>query len=132
MNYTTKERIAQRYEELAQHFDHWEKTKDLVDQLIDLILNYRQSGHPGGSRSKAHALIVMLLSGCMRWDIRHPEKRFGDRFILGAGHTIPLVYCTLAVFNEALRAKYQQTGDERYAIPNPGERALYWEDLVDF
>jgi len=132
MNDTTKERIAQRYEELAQHFDHWEKTKDLVDQLIDLILNYRQSGHPGGSRSKVHALIVTLLSGCMRWDIRHPEKRFGDRFILGAGHTIPLVYCTLAVFNEALRVKYQQTGDERYAIPNPEEWALYWEDLVDF
>ena len=132
MNHVTEERIAQRHEELAQHFDHWEKTKDLIDQLIDLILNYRQSGHPGGSRSKVHALVVTLLSGCMRWDIRHPEKRFGDRFILGAGHTIPLVYCTLAVFNETLRIKYQQTGDERYAIPNPEERALYWEDLLDF
>jgi transketolase len=132
MNHTTKDRIAQRYEELTGHFAHWEKTKDLIDQLIDLILNYRQSGHPGGSRSKVHALIVMLLSGCMRWDIRHPEKRFGDRFILGAGHTIPLVYCTLAVFNESLRLKYQQTGDERYAIPNAEERALYWEDLLDF
>ena len=125
-------RIALRYKELAQHFAHWEKIQDLVDQLIDLILNYRQSGHPGGSRSKVHALLVTLLSGCMRWDIRHPEKRFGDRFILGAGHTIPLVYCTLAVLNEALRIKYRQTGDERYAIPNSEERALYWEDLLDF
>ena len=125
-------RVTQRYEELSQHFDHWEKIQDLVDQLIDLILNYRQSGHPGGSRSKVHALLVTLLSGVMRWDIRHPEKRFGDRFILGAGHTIPLVYCTLAVLNEALRVKHQQTGDERYAIPNPKERALYWEDLLDF
>ena len=125
-------RVTQRYEELSQHFDHWEKIQDLVDQLIDLILNYRQSGHPGGSRSKVHALLVTLLSGVMRWDIRHPEKRFGDRFILGAGHTIPLVYCTLAVLNEALRLKHRQTGDERYAIPNPKERALYWEDLLDF
>jgi len=132
MDHTAEERIARRYEELTGHFAHWEKTKDLVDQLIDLILNYRQSGHPGGSRSKVHALIVTLLSGCMRWDIRHPEKRFGDRFILGAGHTIPLIYCTLAVLNEALRFKYQQTGDERYAVPNPEERALYWEDLLDF
>ena len=41
----------------------------------------------------------------MRWDIRNPEKRFGDRFVLGAGHTIPLIYCTLAVLNEALRIK---------------------------
>jgi len=125
-------RVVQRYEELTGCFAHWEKIQDLVDQLIDLILNYRQSGHPGGSRSKVHALLVTLLSGIMRWDIRHPEKRFGDRFILGAGHTIPLVYCTLAVFNEALRVKHQQTGDKRYAIPNPKERALYWEDLLDF
>jgi len=127
-----EEIIAQRYEELTGHFDHWEKTKDLIDQLIDLILNYRQSGHPGGSRSKVYPLITLLLSGVMRWDIRHPEKRFGDRFILGAGHTIPLLYTTLAVFNEALRIKYQQTGDERYLVPNADERALYWEDLLDF
>jgi len=132
MRQTTEEAIAQRYQELSPHFEHWEKIKDLVDQLIDLILNYRQSGHPGGSRSKVHALIVLLLSGIMRWDIRHPEKRFADRFILGAGHTVPLIYCTLAVLNEALRCKHRQTGDERYAIPNPKERALYWEDLLGF
>lgn len=116
---------------LEAEFVYWEKTKDLVDQLIDLILNYRQSGHPGGSRSKVHALLVTLLSGVMRWDIRQPEKRFGDRLVLVAGHTIPLVYCTLAVLNEALRVKYQQTGDERYRLPGP-ERTLYWEDLLGF
>jgi transketolase len=118
--------IAARYKDLASHFAKWEKIKDLIDQLIDLMLNYRQSGHPGGSRSKVHALVVTLLSGVMRWDIRHPEKRFGDRFILIAGHTIPLVYATLTVLNEALRIKYQQTGEEKYRIPNPEERALYW------
>lgn len=116
---------------LKGEFVYWEKTKDLVDQLIDLILNYRQSGHPGGSRSKVHALLVTLLSGVMRWDIRRPEKRFGDRLVLVAGHTIPLVYCTLAVLNEALCVKYQQTGNERYRLPRP-ERTLYWEDLLSF
>jgi len=124
--------MVHQYQELTAHFEQWEKTKDLVDQLIDLILNYRQSGHPGGSRSKVHALLVTLLSGVMRWDIRHPEKRFGDRFILGAGHTVPLVYSTLAVLNEALRRKYRQTGDERYAVPNASKRALVWEDLLSF
>ncbi len=84
-------------------FGHWEKTKDLIDNLLDIIVNYRQSGHPGGSRSKVHALLATLLGGVMHWDIRHPEKRFGDRFILVGGHAAPLVYCTLAVFNEALR-----------------------------
>ena len=67
-----------------------------------------------------HILVATLLGGTMRWDIRHPEKRFGDRFVLGVGHTIPLIYCTLAVLNEALRIKYTQTGDNRYAIPGGG------------
>ena len=73
------------FETLSESFQYWEKTKDLVDQLIDIILNYRQSGHPGGSRSKAHILLSLMLSGVMRWDIRRPEKRFADRFILSAG-----------------------------------------------
>jgi transketolase len=119
-----------RYQELSANFARWEKIKDLIDQNIDIMLNYRQSGHPGGSRSKVHALVVTLLSGAARWDIRHPEKRFGDRFVLVAGHTIPVVYATLAVFNEALRAKYDRTGDPRYLVPHAAERQLTWEDLI--
>ncbi|TFG63018.1 MAG: transketolase [Spirochaetales bacterium] len=110
----------------------WEKTRDLVDQLIDISINYRQSGHPGGSRSKVPILLTALLSGAMRWDIRNPLKRFTDRFVLGAGHTVPLVYCTLAVLNEALRIKYRQTGDMRYKIEKEEQRALYWEHLLTF
>ena len=132
MEPSSKELIDQRYQELSTQFEQWEKIKDLIDQLIDVTLNYRQSGHPGGSRSKVYPLVVTLLSGVMRWDIRHPEKRFNDRFVLVAGHTIPLIYCTLAVLDEALRIKYQQTGDERYHFPNTEERALYWEDLLGF
>ena len=66
MNQADIERVANRCEELSQYFVYWEKIKDIVDQLIDLILNYRQSGHPGGSLSKVHPLIVTLLSGAMR------------------------------------------------------------------
>ena len=29
-------------------FANYEMIKDLVDELIDLSLDYRQSGHPGG------------------------------------------------------------------------------------
>lgn len=119
-------------DKLKTDFQYWEKTKDLVDQLIDIILNYRQSGHPGGSRSKAHILLSLMLSGMMRWDIRYPEKRLADRFVLAAGHTIPLVYCTLAVLNEAMRQKFQQTNDERYRIHQYEKRALFWEDLLGF
>ncbi len=123
-------KLQQIYQEQEKHFPHWEKVKDMIDQSIDLMLNLRQSGHPGGSRSKVHLLVSTLLSGVMRWDIRQPEKRFADRFILVAGHTVPLVYATLAVLNEALRRKFQQTGDKKYQIPDEKKFALYWEDLL--
>ena len=106
--------INNRLGGLRREFVHWEKTKDLVDQLLDVILNYRQSGHPGGSRSKTHALLATLLTGAMRWDIRHPEKRFADRFVLVAAIRLRLSYCTLAVLNEAMRAKHE--ADRRSAV----------------
>ena len=111
---------------------HWEKTKDIIDQFIDMMLNYRQSGHPGGSRSKVHVMVATLLGDIMRWDLRHPEKRFNDRFVLVAGHCTPLLYGTLAALTEALRVQHERTGEKRYAIPNFEERALVWEDLMAF
>ncbi len=113
----------------ADVYPKWEKIKDMTDQLIDMTLNLRQSGHPGGSRSKVHMLVSLFLSGTMRWDIRNPQKRFGDKFILSAGHTVPGMYALLAVFNEALRRKYAETGDERYAL-GAEDRVLTWEDLL--
>ena len=117
---------------LQSNFKHWEKIKDIIDQLIDIILNYRQSGHPGGSRSKIYTFLSLLLSGAMKWDIRDPAKRFGDRFILSAGHTIPLVYCTLAVLNESLRIKFGQTKNKKYSFNLEEKNILTWEDLISF
>jgi transketolase len=115
-------------------FARYEILKDLIDECIDLELNYRQSGHPGGSRSKVHMLLALLLSGAMRWDIRRPWRRFGDRFVLSAGHVVPLVYATLAVLNEGLRARAEGsaggTADPRFAFPEDGKFALTWEHLL--
>lgn len=111
-------------------FQHWEVLKDVIDEVIDISLNYRQSGHPGGSRSKVHLLLATLLSGAMRWDIQRPWRRFGDRFVLSAGHTVPLVYATLAVLNEALRARFEMDSDARFSFPEDGKWALTWEDLL--
>ena len=122
--------VEEKFAEVSRYFDKWEVVKDLIDQMIDLMLNLRQSGHPGGSRSKVHAMVVTVLSGVMRWDIRNPAKRFGDRFVLSAGHTVPLVYATLAVLSEAMRIKYKQTGDKRYFVPE--ERVVLPEDLLRF
>ena len=118
------------FEALSKNFHHWQKIGDLIDQCIDLTLNLRQSGHPGGSRSKVPLLVASTLGAGMRWDPRHPEKAFGDRFVLVAGHCNPVIYAMLAVYNEALRARHEETGDARYAIYKPEERALLWEDLL--
>jgi transketolase len=123
---------ARQFEAQKSNFARWEILKDIIDQQIDIMLNYRQSGHPGGSRSKAHYFVSLLLSGAMRWDIRQPGKRFGDRFVLVAGHTVPLVYATLTVFNEALRIRYAKTGDARYLVHGGADRMLTWEDLLGF
>ena len=114
---TNQPSVQDRFTPLQAHFKHWEVLKDVIDQQIDLMLNYRQSGHPGGSRSKAHYLISLALSGAMRWDIRNPGKRFADRFVLVAGHAAPLVYAMLSTFNEAMKLMHERTGDDRYLVP---------------
>ncbi len=114
--------------EVQPHFPHWEKLLDCVDATLDFTLNLRQSGHPGGSHSKAHILIALLLSGAMRWDIRHPEKRFSDRFILIAGHTVPLVYATLACLSEVLKYRYKKTQNRDYFVPD--DRQVLADDLL--
>jgi hypothetical protein len=73
------------YQAAVGDFDRYEVVKDIVDECIDLTLNYRQSGHPGGSRSKVHMLLATLLSGAMRWDILRPTRTFGDRGGGGGG-----------------------------------------------
>jgi len=111
---------------------HLDKTADLVDQLIDLTLNHRQSGHPGGSRSKVHLFLSLLLSGAMRFDVRNPGLPLGDRFVLGAGHCTPLLYSVLAILNEFMRAAHQRTGDARFNLSDDPHRVLVADDLLDF
>ena len=123
-------RVDELYERAAPSFEQWEIVKDVIDEAIDLTLNYRQSGHPGGSRSKVHMLLSLMLSGAMRWDIRRSWLPFADRFVLSAGHTVPLVYCTLAVLNEVLRARHERDPRDEFAFPDDGRWALTWEDLV--
>jgi len=122
--------MMQSPKDLKQYYPYWEIIKDIIDQSIDIMLNLRQSGHPGGSRSKVHGMVTTLLSGAMRWDIRDAGKIFSDRYVLVAGHTNPVVYATLAVLNEALRIKYDQTKDSKYLHFKGEEFQLTWEDLL--
>jgi transketolase len=126
-----QQRTAGRlYDEAVPSFEDWDAIREIIDEAIDLALNYRQSGHPGGSRSKVHLFLALLLSGAMHWDIRRPWRPFGDRFVLSAGHTVPLIYATLAVLNEVLRARAERDPDPAFAFPDDGRWALTWEDLL--
>ena len=128
---TIQQRTADRlYDEAVPSFERWDAVREIIDEAIDLALNYRQSGHPGGSRSKVHLFLSLLLSGAMRWDIRTPWRPFADRFVLSAGHTIPLVYATLAVLNEVLRARAERDPNPDFRFPDDGRWALTWEDLL--
>src|ERR1051325_6117791 len=98
--------IGTRFRELEQHFAHWEKIKDCIDQNIDVFENYRQSGHPGGSRSKVHMLVALTLGGFMRWDIRRPEHGFRDGFSLVAGQPHLLLYLLVPAYKAPLQAAY--------------------------
>jgi transketolase len=122
--------VDELYAQAERSFERWEIVKDVIDETIDLTLNYRQSGHPGGSRSKVHLLLSLMLSGAMRWDIRRPWRPFADRFVLSGGHVVPLVYCTLAVLNEIMRTRHGRDASDEFAFPDDGRWALTWEDLL--
>jgi transketolase len=122
--------VEELFGSATEMFGAWEVVKDIIDEMIDLSLNYRQSGHPGGSRSKVHMMVATLLSGAMRWDLLRPWRPYQDRFVLSAGHTVPVVYSALAVLNETVRARRSFGADERFEFPDQGRWALGWEDLM--
>jgi hypothetical protein len=117
-------------EKLETEYGQMDKARLFIDQFIDIMLNHRQSGHPGGSRSKVHMMVALMTSGAMRWDVRRPEKALSDRFVLVAGHTIPLVYASLACVNHAMQLRYKWTGDERFKLYGGEDRILSPVDLL--
>ena len=56
-----------------------------------------------------------------------PEARSATASCSSRATANPLVYAMLAVYNEALRARYEQTGDARFLrVQAPRSRALSW------
>ncbi|MBI5487134.1 MAG: transketolase [Deltaproteobacteria bacterium] len=118
--------------ELEAARPHLERAVDCLDQWVDILLDERQSGHPGGSRSKNPMQVALLFSGALRCDLRRPERPLNDRYVLAAGHATPMLYSSLALATELLAAHERRTGDRRAAIPRLDERAVRMEDLMRF
>ncbi len=117
-------------ETLVNEYDRMDKVRLFIDQFIDIMLNHRQSGHPGGPRAKVHQLVTMMVTGVMRWDVRNPVAPLADRYVLVAGHCIPLVYAGLAVVNHAMKLRHEWTGDDRFQIQGGPDRILLPDDLL--
>jgi transketolase len=98
----------------------------IVRGLLFATVDGAQSGHPGGSSSKAEQVVTLLASGALAFDAMHPKAAGRDRVVWSAGHCSPLFHSLLALIYQTLR----RNGEEL-----PGDlahMAVYPEDLARF
>jgi transketolase len=85
-----------------------------------LLGNYAQTGHLGGPLAytpyNVAAHLVGPENGGLRYDYRRPKHPYSDKFMMAAGHSVPTCYALWMIMGEALRRKYQETGDPRYYV----------------
>ena len=76
-------------------------------------------------------MLATLLGGVMRWDLRHPEKRFGDRFV-------QRVFTEIEQAKSDRRAQRAASYAKRFAAKEACAKALgtgvprkgvHWRDL---
>ena len=90
----------------------------IVRGFLFAAVDAAQSGHPGGSSSKAEQVLTLLSSGVLGFDPRRPKHPGRSRVVWSAGHCSPLFHSTLALIYETLRRKgFTLTGkDACYAV----------------
>jgi transketolase len=94
---------------------------------LTLLGNYAQTGHFGGPVAYTPFNVATHLigpdRGGLRYDYRRPKHPYSDKFMLAAGHCAPTCYALWIIMGEALRRKFQATGDRRYFV-EPKEAML--------
>ena len=75
----------------------------IVRGLAFAAVNAAQSGHPGGSSSKAEMAMALLLSGDLAFDAWNPKHPGRSRVVWSAGHCTPLFHGLLSLIYETLR-----------------------------
>ena len=94
---------------------------------LTLLGNYAQTGHFGGPVAYTPFNVATHLigpeSGGLRYDYRRPKHPYSDKFMLAAGHCAPTCYALWIIMGEALRRKFEATGDKRYYV-TPKEAML--------
>ena len=98
----------------------------VVRALAFSAVNAAQSGHPGGSSSKAEMVMALLLGGALQFDAWNPKHPGRSRVVWSAGHCSPLFHSLLALIYETLR----RTG---FTLEGDAARAaVFPEDLARF
>lgn len=83
--------------------DRLEKMARVLRGLIFAAVEAGQSGHPGGSSSKAEQLLALVLGGAVAFDPLNPKNPGRDRVVWSAGHCTPAHYGLLSLLYECLR-----------------------------
>ena len=98
----------------------------VVRALAFAAVDAGQSGHPGGSSSKAEQVLTLLLSGVVGFDAWHPKHPGRSRLVWSAGHCSPLLHAVVSLVYETLRRKGSSLhGDETRAGLFPEELARF-------
>ncbi len=98
----------------------------VVRGLAFAAVDAAQSGHPGGSSSKAEQVLTLLMSGALAFDPLHPKNPGRDRVVWSAGHCTPLFHALVSVVYESLRQKGVTLS------PEAERAAVYPEQLARF
>jgi transketolase len=89
------------------------------------------SGHPTSSMSAAH-LLAVLFADHLRFDVKAPEYRGNDRFVLSKGHAAPGLYATLkaiGAFDDDVLLSLRKEGSPLQGHPAPIPE-LPWVDVA--
>jgi transketolase len=89
------------------------------------------SGHPTSSMSAAH-LLAVLFADHLRYDVKAPDYRGNDRFILSKGHAAPGLYATLkaiGAFDDDVLLSLRKEGSPLQGHPAPIPE-LPWVDVA--
>ena len=102
------------------------KLSRVVRGLAFAAVDAAQSGHPGGSSSKAEQVLTMLMSGVAGFDAWNPKHAGRSRIVWSAGHCTPLFHSLVATLYDALRRKGCPPRD------GAGHGVIFPEDLARF
>jgi transketolase len=100
----------------------------IVRGLAFAAVDAAQSGHPGGSSSKAEQVVTLVASGALNFDAQHPKHPGRDRVVWSAGHCSPLFHATVAVIYDTLRRKgIAVDGSAEIVYPQDLARFRRWD-----